>query len=232
MPMRSLLLVLLAAAAAMPASAAVRSFPVAGFDRVRNSTPFNVRVHTGGRAAVRAQGPDTVLERLEVTVRNGELVIGTQRGSWFSGWNWRKQGPTTIDVSLPALSGVALAGPGDMVVDRAQARHFTASLSGPGNLTVRAVQAGSIDLDLSGPGDLAVAGRATTARLRLSGPGDLRTAGLSVRDADIVVNGPGSAALTASGVVGGALNGPGDITITGGARCQIRKSGPGDVRCR
>lgn len=231
--MRLVLVTALAAfVAAMPASAAVRSFPVGGFDRVRNATPFTVRVHTGGGTAVRASGPDQVLERLEVTVRKGELVVGTQRGSWFSGFNWRKQGPTTIDVSLPALAGVALDGPGDVTVDRARARHFAASLSGPGNLSIGAVQANSIDLNLTGPGDLTVAGRAATARVRLTGPGDIRATGLSVRDADIVLNGPGDVTLTATGVAGGALNGPGSIMVLGGAQCRISKHGPGDVRCR
>jgi hypothetical protein len=235
MPMRSMLFAALAfsaAAAAMPAAAAVQSFPVGGFNRVVNATPFDVRVHTGGAVSVRANGPDKVLERLDIVVRDGRLMIGTQRGSWFSGWNWRKEGQTVIDVTVPALQGVALAGPGNLSVDRARADHFVANLSGPGDISIGALQAGSLDLNLSGPGNLTLAGRAQTARLRLSGPGSIRAAKLAVRDADISVSGPGDVALTASGTVGGSLAGPGDIVITGGARCQIRKSGPGDVRCR
>jgi hypothetical protein len=230
MPMTRVLLAACAAVAlAAPAFADVRSFPVGGFDRVRNSTVGDVRVHVGGRPSVRASGSARALERLEVAVRGGELVIGMRRGSWF---NWGRSDKLTIDVTAPALRAVALAGPGNMVVDRAQAREFTVALTGPGNVAVQAVQAGSVAIDLVGPGDVTLAGRAANARMNVSGPGNIRATGLSVRDATVSVSGPGDLTLSASGTVTGRVSGPGNIRILGGARCDVRKSGPGDVICR
>ncbi|WP_420142421.1 head GIN domain-containing protein [Sphingomonas sp.] len=211
------------------APAAVRSFPVGGFDRVKNSTPFDVRVHTGGRPAVRADGTDKALERLEVTVRGGELVIGTRQGSW---WNWGSGMKAVIDVTVPALTGVSLSGPGNLSVDRVRAGAFSATLSGPGDINIGALQADSVTIGLSGPGGVTVAGRARTARIRLSGPGDVRAGGLVVRDADLSLSGPGDISIGATGSARGTLSGPGDIHVQGGATCQIRKSGPGDVHCR
>lgn len=230
--MRTLLattLAMTALVACAPSSAATRSFAIGGFDRVRSSVPYDVQVRTGGQPGVRATGPQDVLDRLDIRVDGGELVIGSRPGSWFASSHGAR---TVIEVSAPAVAGATLSGPGDMTIDRVRARTFTARLSGPGNLSVGALEAGHADLQLSGPGDMTLAGRAETVRIALSGPGDVRAGKLSVRDADLQLSGPGEIAIAASGAATGRLSGPGDITVTGGARCDIAKSGPGDVTCR
>jgi len=227
MRLASLALFAVAGLSAGSASAATRSFAVGGFDRVSSSVPFDVRVHTGAAPAMRADGPQPLLDRLTAEVRGGELVISATRG-----WSWSTgQGRVVIDVAVPALKGAALSGPGNMVVDRVRAPAFDAAVSGPGNLDLPVVETERLNAVLSGPGNLALAGRAGTARLVLSGPGDIRATRLSVRDAEVMLSGPGNLAATVTGTARGALSGPGGITIRGGARCAIRKSGPGDVHC-
>lgn len=224
-------LLLLAAAAAVPASAATRDFRVAGFDRVTTSVPFDVHVRTGTAAGVRASAPQEVLDRLQVQVRGGELVISLRRGSWFSGWN-RPAGRSVIEVGAPMIQGATLNGPGDLTVDRVRTPRFTATLSGPGNLSIGSVDARQVNATLNGPGDLTLAGRTETADLVLHGPGDIRAAGLTAREATVTLSGPGDLTTTVTGHVAGTLSGPGDITIAGGARCDIAKRGPGEVHCR
>ena len=230
---QTVIAIVLFAGLAMPAAAATRGFPVGGFDRVRTTGPFDVRVHVGGAPAVRADGPQEVLDRLRIEVRGGELVIGTTPGSWMSGWHWGwgKQGRTVISVVAPALVGASLSGPGNLDVDRTRARSFEASLSGPGNLTIGALEAGDATFTLSGPGDLTVSGRAARARMTLSGPGDIRAQGFTARDLTVMLSGPGDITTNAIRSADGRLSGPGDVTIGGHPRCTISKSGPGDVRC-
>jgi hypothetical protein len=213
------------------AQAAARNFPASRFDRIQSNVPFDVRVHTGAAPSVRAQGPQQALDRLVVEVANGELVIRSQRGNWWSGWNWRRE-RAVIDVTVPMLNAAMLNGPGDMTIDRVQARSFAGTLHGPGNLTVGALDTGDVTLALDGPGDITMTGRAATAHITLRGPGDVRAGGLTVRDATVSLTGPGDITLNATGSVNGSLSGPGDITIRGGARCSISKHGPGDVTCR
>ena len=232
---RAMLAVLAAvtAVAGSPASAATRAFPVGGFDRIASSSPFDVRVHTGGAPAVRAEGSQEALDRLRVEVHGGELVIATARGAggWFSGWGMHTQ-HAVIDVTVPMIAAARLSGPGDLSVDRVHAPRFEATLSGPGDIAIGMVETGQLTFTLSGPGNITAAGRAGTAAVTLSGPGDIRAAKLMTRDATVMLSGPGDVALSASGTVRGRLSGPGDITITGGARCDIVKHGPGDVHCR
>ncbi|WP_404710680.1 head GIN domain-containing protein [Sphingomonas sp. MMS24-J13] len=232
--MSRFLFVILASATmfgATSAEAAARNFPIGGFSRIQSNVPFTVHVHTGAAPSARAQGPQDALDRLIVDVVNGELVIRSKPGSWWSAWNWHRE-RAFIDVTVPMLTAATLSGPGDLTIDQIRTRDFNATLRGPGDLTIDAIDTGDATLTLDGPGDLTVKGRAATAHITLRGPGDVRASGLTVRDATVNLTGPGDVALGATGVVNGALSGPGDIAIHGGARCQISKHGPGDVSCR
>jgi len=225
---RTILLSVLTLSACSPSGATTRNFPIGGFDRVAASAPVDVRVHVGSAPSASASGPQNVLDRLVIEVRNGELVVGTKPGL-FTGW--RSSGRVYVDVTVPALNGATLTGPGNLAIDHVRARTFTARLSGPGDMSVAALQADHITADLSGPGDLTLAGNAASASVSLSGPGNVHGSALTLRDAEVSLSGPGDIALTASGQVRGRLSGPGDIRITGGAHCSISKSGPGDVSC-
>ena len=229
--------ILLAAAAvslagASAAEAAERNFPTGGeIHAVSNSTPFDVFVHTGKAAAVHASGTQEVLNRLEIENRGGELRIGTKSGSWFSGWHWASGEHLRIDVTVPMIGEVSLAGPGNLTVDTIRTRDFGAHLSGPGNINVGSVEASGVTLNLSGPGDIRIAGRAERAVMHLSGPGNIHAGSLNLGEADMTLSGPGDIDATVTRNADVRLSGPGDVRIHGGARCNIRKSGPGDVHC-
>ncbi len=212
-------------------AAATRDFPVGRFDRVSNATPFDVRVRTGGAPAVHAEAPQKLLDRLDVAVRDGTLTVTTRHAAGLGGWSFGGQ-RAVVEVSVPALSGAELTGPGDLTVDRVATDRFTARLDGPGDLTVDRVEAHVVDATLNGPGDLRLAGRADTGTLALHGPGDIKAAGLTLRDAQLELHGPGDLSVAVTGTARGTLAGPGDITVTGGGRCEIVRHGPGDVNCR
>lgn len=220
---------LAATLASAPSIAATRGFPVGGFDHIRSTVPFDVRVRTGAAPGVRADGPQAVLDKLDISVRGGELVIGTARGTWS--WHMGRGERVTIDVTVPALAGATLSGPGDMTIDQVRTRSFDAALSGPGNLTIGQLDAGHAELRLSGPGDLIVAGRAGSANITLSGPGDVRAGRLTVEEISVQLSGPGDIDVTATRSATGHVSGPGDVRIGGHPRCAITKSGPGDVTC-
>jgi hypothetical protein len=227
--MRKLILPLLLAAAATPALAAERSYSVGGFDRVSNSTPFDVYVHTGKAPSAHAAGDDRAIDRLQIEVVGGELRVATKQGSWF-GWHWGNQ-RARIDVTVPAISGANLAGPGNLNIDLVRGRAFTAQLSGPGNINVGAIQAGDIELRLSGPGDISIAGHGGHGTFHVSGPGDIRAAGLTVQNANVSISGPGNVRANVTGSADVTVSGPGDAHLTGGAHCTIHKSFPGDATC-
>lgn len=219
-------------AGAGTAQAAERNFPTGGdIHSVSNSTPFDVYVHTGKAPGVHASGTDEALDRLEIENRGGKLRIGTKSGGWFSGWHWGRGQHLRIDVAVPMIGEVSLAGPGNLTVDAIRTHDFGAHLSGPGNINVGSIEASGVTLTLSGPGDIRVAGRAQRAVMRLSGPGNIHAGALNLGEAEVTLSGPGDLDATVTRTADVRLSGPGDVTIHGGAHCSIQKSGPGDVRC-
>lgn len=226
------LILLSALLAAAPAFAADRDFPTGGkFDRVSNSTPFDVYVHTGKAPGIHASGPDEALDRLQIENRGGNLHVGTTPGGWFSNWHWGKGQKLRVDVTMPMVSEVNLSGPGNLTVDTVRSRDFGAHLSGPGDINVGSVEAAGVTVTLSGPGDITIAGHADRAVLSLTGPGDIRASRLTVADASVTLSGPGDISANVTRNADVRLSGPGDVTLTGGAHCSIHKRGPGDVHC-
>ena len=214
------------------AQAAERNFPTGGgFQRVSNSTPFDVYVHTGKAPSVHAVGTDEALNRLQIENRGGELHIGTKSGSWFSGWHWGRGERLRIDVTVPMVSEISVSGPGNLTVDAVRTRDFGAHLSGPGNINVGTIEASSVTLRVSGPGSVRVAGHAGRADMNVSGPGNIRAGDLNLGEADVNVSGPGDIEATVTRVADVRVSGPGDVRIRGGARCSVHKSGPGSVNC-
>ncbi|NIJ09516.1 hypothetical protein FHS31_003149 [Sphingomonas vulcanisoli] len=230
--MRAFLTLALLAGAAMPAAAATRTFPIGGFDRVESAGPFDVRVHVGGAPSARADGPQEVLDRLKVEVRNGTLWIGTKPGNWSFGWHWfGHTGRTVIDVVAPALTGSSVSGPGNMSVDHVRARAFEASVSGPGDLRIGMLETVEAHLSVGGPGTITLAGHASRSRMNVSGPGNIHGKDFVSLDLDLNVSGPGGITTNAAHNATGNVSGPGDVDIAGHPRCSIEKSGPGSVRC-
>src|SRR4051794_40984281 len=95
--MRTLFLIVAAAAIAAPAGAATRNFGITGFDKVRIEGPFNVSLATGVAPFARASGSRAALDRVSVEVRGNTLVVHSNLDSW-GGYPGKDAGP--VEVSL------------------------------------------------------------------------------------------------------------------------------------
>lgn len=207
-----------------------RQFAATGFDRVVLEGPDNVTVQAGKGFSVSATGDSSVLDRLEIEVRNGRLEVGRKRDRSNWGWNSGRRGAAII-VTLPALAGVSLSGSGDMTVDRAQAPAFGASLAGSGDMKIGAVETQKLDLSLAGSGDIQLGGRAQSADISIAGSGDIDAGGLRAESAEISIAGSGNVRAGVSRAAGISLVGSGDVDILGNPTCKISKLGSGEVRC-
>ncbi|HTU09421.1 MAG TPA: head GIN domain-containing protein [Allosphingosinicella sp.] len=201
-----------------------RDFQVGAFERINLAGPMDVQVRVGAQPSVRAEGREG-LDRLEIVVVDGELRIGTVRGT---------SGPLrdiVVHVTVPALTAASLNGPGDIDIDRVRGARFAAAVNGPGNLSFGELRVETASFAVNGPGGIRAAGGAPRAEAVLSGPGNMRLDGFETRDASVSLTGPGHIDLRATGAVSVTLSGPGNVTVTGGARCSVTSSGPGSVRC-
>jgi len=203
-----------------------RSFPLSGFDRIALRGADDVEVRVGPAESVSVTGPAALLDRLEVEVRDGELRLGRKRGDG----PWR-DGTARFTVTLPRLTAAAVAGSGDMRIDRAEARSFAASVAGSGDLSIGALAADALDLSVAGSGDLAVGGRTRALNVSIAGSGDIDAARLRAERADISLAGSGNVRAGVDSEAAVSILGSGDVEILGNAKCRVSKMGSGSVTC-
>jgi Putative auto-transporter adhesin, head GIN domain len=206
-----------------------RSFAVTGFESVSLEGSDNVRVLRGPTSSVIATGPQAVLDLLNIRVENNTLKIDRKPGrtNWLRG-DYRG---AMITVTMPAISAAAVAGSGDMTVDRADGPAFVAAVEGSGNLKVAEITVKRAALSAEGSGDLTILGTATDATMAAEGSGNIDARGLVSQQATIAVEGSGDIGATVRQRATIAVEGSGNVDVTGTDNCAIVKEGSGDARC-
>ena len=209
---------------------AQRSFQVGAFDRIALEGSPDVVVAVGAAPSVRAEGDADLIERLEVIVEGAKLSIRVREGSgrWFS---FRRHRGVTLHVTVPSLAGVAIAGSGDVRVDRVEGSNFNGAIAGSGDLEIGTLAVGEANFSVSGSGSVRASGRADRAMVSVAGSGDIDLARLEAGDATLGMAGSGDIGIRATRTATIDLRGSGDINVSGPARCTVNKRGSGEVRC-
>jgi len=209
-----------------------RNYTVGNFDQVEVGGPFNVQVSTGANPSVSARGPQKMLERMVVEVKDGKLVIRQERqdGLFHSGWHFR--GTVDVTVTVPTLRGAAIAGSGGIKVNEVKGDEFDGSVAGSGGLDIGKLDVRTLKLSVAGSGAArALAGRAQSAALDIAGSGDIDAKGVQAQTADVSIAGSGNIAVNASNTASVSIMGSGDVDVSGGAKCSVSKAGSGNVSC-
>jgi hypothetical protein len=148
------------------------------FTAVELAGANTVLIHVGVPPSVTVTGDDNLVGRVTTEVRAGRLIVDNT-GSFTT------TAPMSVEVSVPSLDRVELAGAGTIVIDGVSTGDFRAEIGGDGTLTasgtverLTAVLAGAGTLDLH---DL-VAGAST---VRLPGTGTVRVHAISTLDATL-----------------------------------------------
>jgi hypothetical protein len=207
-----------------------RDFQVGAFQSVSLTGPSDVSVIVGGAPSVRAEGDAEMIERLEITVVNGDLRIGFKDGSNARSFFGRNRS-VTVHVTVPSLAAANLTGSGDINIDRVQGERFAGSISGSGDINVREMRVADAAFNLTGSGAFRAAGASQRTAASLAGSGDIDLGRLESRTLAVSLMGSGDVHARATETAQVSLMGPGDVNISGPARCQVEHRGPGNVRC-
>ncbi len=210
-----------------PGAKTQRSDNLAGFDSVSLAGPHDVVVTVGSAHSVRAEGGSKVLDALEIKVEGRNLEIGMKRGTW----RFRDEPKTVIHVTMPAIRAAAIAGSGDMRIDRAEGQEFSASIGGSGNIDVAALRTSEANFSIAGSGDIRAAGTAGRAKVSIAGSGDVDIGDVEARNSNVSIVGSGNVRSRAMESAEVSIMGSGDVEISGSAKCTVSKMGSGGVRC-
>ena len=207
-----------------------REYQVGAFQSIEVAGPYEVNVRTGAAPSVRASGPDQLIERLVVEVKDGRLQIRPREERNF---NWSgSRGTARVEVTVPMLRAAAIAGSGELMVDKINGDSFEGSIAGSGDLRVENIAVQAFKVSIGGSGSVhAGQGQVREADYNIAGSGDIQSGGVRADTARISIAGSGSVSGHASRAADVNIMGSGDVNLTGGAKCNVSKMGSGDVRC-
>jgi hypothetical protein len=209
-----------------------RNYQVAGFTQIEVAGPFDVKVTTGKAVSVSASAPQKLLDQTEVLVKDGKLLIRPAKKNWLAGMtSWSSREPSVFTITVPSLEAAAIAGSGDIDIDRVAGERFTGEIAGSGSLRLPQVAVRELGLSIAGSGEIMAAGRAQRASYEIAGSGDMDASRLNAVDAEAEIAGSGDIKAHATGTARASIAGSGDIAISGGARCTSSKNGSGSIRC-
>jgi hypothetical protein len=209
-----------------------RNYQVGNFQQIEVAGPYDVEVRTGGNPGVSAQGPEKMLERIDVTVEGNRLVIRTRHEGGFFHFGFSHHGNVHFMVTVPQLSGADLTGSGEIKVDKVQGQDFDGSVTGSGDLSIASLEVQSLKLSITGSGDVkAGSGKAQAAEYGITGSGDLDAGAIDSPSIKASIAGSGDIKAHGSGTANVNIMGSGDFYLTGGAKCGVNKAGSGDAHC-
>jgi hypothetical protein len=204
------------------------TYQVAEFERIATVGAQDVEITFGDTYSVRAEGSPKALGQLEVVSENGELIIRPKRQ--FGG-DWESLSSATFHITVPHLERIALAGSGDIRIDRIESDRFSGDIAGSGKLAIGAMKVDEAAFSIGGSGSVSAAGTARHTQISIGGQGEIDAAGLQSETAQVRIGGVGDVELTVNDEAEISIAGSGDIDITGTARCSVSRFGVGEVRC-
>lgn len=207
------------------------TYEVAGFDEIQALGPQDIVITYGEEFAVRSEGEPLALSLFKPRVENGRLIIAPEDNfEWMSSAGDLRG--ATFHVTMPKLEAVALAGSGDITIDRVEGPRFSATITGSGELSVASLEVDEADLSITGRGDMVVAGTVADARVSIGGAGTVKASGLHSTNAAITIGGVGDVELTVEEEARISIGGRGDVDISGPGRCSVTRFGGGTVECQ
>lgn len=209
-------------------AATSRQYQVGAFDKIEVAGPYDVTVTTGKDVAVAATGGANLLDETEVEVKGSTLVIRPKKKI---GIRWTgSRGKATFTVSTAALTGAAVAGSGDIKVDKGSG-DFHGEIAGSGSLDIAQMAAGAARFDIAGSGNIRAKGTAQSAQADIAGSGNIDAGELVAKSAKVSIAGSGGVLLQATETADVDVAGSGNVDISGGAKCKVSKHGSGNVTC-
>ncbi len=192
------------AALAHDEDAVSKTYDMSGFDSITIAGVYELDVRVGSDFSVALSGPAYEMDRVEVSVKDGALVLDQRKRS-KGGKNRNHRDGVEAVITLPSLTGLNVSG----VVDG----------------KIAGVDADQFKVKISGVGDVSIGGECGALEANLSGVGELNAKELVCRSADVSVSGVGSATVFASEEADARVSGMGEIDIYGSPENVTKSKG-------
>ena len=187
-------------------SAHAESRKVSEFHAVELAGALTVDIAVGTATTVEVTGEADLLPKVSTTVKNGVLVIETEK-------HMKDKNHLKVAITVAQLDGV--------------------TLSGAGQITISGVSGDAFGIRMPGAGEIKVSGSTGAFNVVLDGSGEVNAKQLEAKSATIDLPGTGQVSAKASNAVDARLSGTGQIDVDG-KPAKVKKSmtGVGEIRIR
>lgn len=176
---------------------------VGPFDAVLADDGVDIEIVLGAERSLEVLADDNLIARVTTTVQGGQLSVGVT-GSYAT------RTPPVVRLTTPSLSEV--------------------TLQSSSHARLKGLAGGALRLESYGSGGFTGQGRLDSVVVRLNGSGDAGLAGVAAEDADVEMNGSGTAVVRVSRSLEAEANGSGTITYLGDpVRVRTSAHGTGAV---
>jgi len=219
-----------ALAADAPATDVVQEARSVGpFEAVQTDS-LHVIIKAGATSQVQVQSTRKLIADLETVVedtpRGKTLMVRNKAKGWSMQWG---KNPTVVTVTVPQLSGVAVNGSGDVVVETMKLPRLLVGIRGSGDVKLNNITVDDLTLAISGSGDIGASGQAAKLAVSIAGSGDVHAMGLKADDVSVKVAGSGDARVHANKTLAVSVAGSGDVVYSGNAVVTQSIAGAGSV---
>ncbi|WP_339629192.1 head GIN domain-containing protein [uncultured Maribacter sp.] len=189
---------------------------------------FDVDIVSGKEGEITLQGEENLLEYIITEVKDGKLVIKTEKGINLKSSNWKSE--IRITVPVETISSVSMSGSGDIVgKTKIKSDKFSTAMSGSGDITLD-IDSNLISASMSGSGDITLSGKTTDFDATVSGSGDIEAYNLEAENVSATVSGSADIQVTAKKSIKARVSGSGDISYKGNPeKVDTKTSGSGDI---
>jgi len=199
---------------------------VSGFNTIMSAGPFNVHIKMAGTESLKLSAPADIINDIETIVKNNHLEIK------FKDEKEPKNHEGKIDVYVTAktLSGLTLAGSGEIKVDGVLNNNdINMTTTGSGAI-IAAVKCTDFHATVTGSGSINVEGNAENAKYVVTGSGEMKANGLKTVTVVATVTGSGNAHVNAEKTITAHVTGSGNLEYSGNATINsTRTAGPGRI---
>ncbi|WP_435625206.1 head GIN domain-containing protein [Flagellimonas sp.] len=201
---------------------------VGEYDAIALAGWFDVELISGAEGEITLKGESNLLDYIKTEVKDGKLVVKTQKGVNLKPSSW-KSGILVV-VPVESVNAVSLSGSGD-IVGRTTLKSdtFETRISGSGDVVLD-IEANSVEASMSGSGDMKLNGKASDLEVQVSGSGDINAYGLEADNVKVQVSGSADVEVTANESISARVSGSGDISYRGNPKkIDTKSSGSGDI---
>ncbi len=232
-PFATALFAVLVGSMALPqasqAGTETRSLPSFSEISLRNSA--TVQVSQGAQISVRVTADDSLLPLLETVVEKDRLEVRWKRGEDAYELT-RRHGRVTLDIVMPQLSALSVAGSGDIEVAPFSTPRLSVSVAGSGSARLDKLVSDELGVRVAGSGDIQGSGKVTSLSINVAGSGDVGLADLKADDVSVRIAGSGDVKVHADKALKVSIAGSGDVVYGGEPVITRSVAGSGSIRKR